>query len=529
LREFSVSIIGNLQRGLRPDDRVQRNSVFATQCQNIRPIVIDKRPTLSTFTPISDPFASGYLGSLEIGVSHPFPQIFKGRENTFLLSGTKIYKVTEGTDWTLTELETKDAYDVGVDKSIPRGESWHFADFGASYAFFNKECTVFKTNRIKMFGGASDVLVADDITINTGCASRGRLVLGGFNTSDFWRARWDSFLREASDAGLGFVFPTSPGSNFVWWSQIGSGAFFLFYPEDYIVGNVKNAGEEIYSSDVSMLDEMLTRNEMGFMPMHWQGTVRRVLPLGNGVMVYGDNGISYMPKSASTYGLVDLVPHGIASRSSVGGTEREHVFVDESGWLWRATPDEQPKRLGFREFFENMLSNDIVVSYDSVEDEYHISDENSCFVLNRSDELYESTYLPKSIVVSNGGAVGVYSRSGHSDDEYAILESDIVDLGIRTIKTIERVVVSATNTASLGVSIKWRNKSSDAWSQTPFADVNYEGVAYFPVKGLEFKIVIRCKDYTKIDVDDVYLHFKTDDKRIVRGTYALENAARANI
>lgn len=529
MREFSVSIFKNVSRGLRADDRIGRNTAYSTLCKNIRPIVIDKQPGLSVYSPPSDPFASGYLTSMGISISHPFPQIFKGREVTLLLDSSKIYQVAEGSDWTLTELDTKDAYDVGVDKEIVSGESWHFADMGTSFALFNGSCVVFKTNRISMFGGLSDVLVADDITINTGCSDRGRLVLGGFNPSDFWNERWESFLRRAFDSGLDFVFPASPGANFVWWSQIGDGAFFLFYPMDYILGNIKNNGEEIYSEDQNILNEILVRNEMGFMPMHWQGAVRRVLPLGNGFMVYGDNGVSYLKKAGNTFGLVDMLAHGIASRSSVGGTNSEHVFIDEAGWLWKVKADEAPRRLGFREFLIGMLDNNITISYDTIEEDYYISDGERCFVLTRDEELFETTFLTTSLAISGGGTVGVFDRPNDNEKEYAILESDVLDFGLRSIKTIERIVVSATNTENISVRVKWRYKSSDDWSETLWYPTNYEGIAYLPVKGLEFKIGVRCIDYTKVDVDDIIIHFKTDDKRIVRGTYALENVARTGV
>ena len=352
--------------------------------------------------------------------------------------------------------------------------------------------------------------------------------MGGFSATDFWNDHWENYLRNLFDAGLGVKFPTAPGTNYVWWSAIGSGAFFLFYPDDSISGLISDADNTVFVDDNSMLMEMIERNEMGFMPMNWQGTVRCVKTLGKGVMVYGDNGISYMPMQGETFGLVDMLNYGIESRSAVGGTDREHVFVDEAGWLWKMRDGELPINLGYREFFEDMIGNDIVVSYDPIEREYHISDGALCFVLTQAGALYESTYLVTSIGVSAGGAVGVYDRPDASDDAYAIMTTGIIDMGIRAVKTIERIVVSTTNTETVSVAVDWRNVSSDSWSRTSYYGINYEGVAYLPVMGLEFRVVVRCTDYTKMDVDDVKVQFKTDDKRIIRGTYALENVARTN-
>jgi len=385
---------------------------------------------------------------------------------------------------------------------------------------------VFKTNRLGMFGGTSSTLVVNDVTVNTGCEFRGRMIMGGFNSSNFWNDHWENFLRDLHDNGLGISFPAAPGTNYVCWSPIGRDGFWLFYPHDAISGLIDDDENTVFAESKARLFEMIEQNEFGFMPMDWQGTVRRVLPLGNGVMVYGDNGITYMPKRETTFGKEEILSYGIESRSAVGGTDKEHVFVDEAGWLWRMSAGEGPRRLGYREFFEDMIGNDITVSYDPVEDEYHISDSAICFVLTRDDNCYESTFLVTSTAVDAGGTAGVYERPGNADDAYAIMETDNIDMGVRGIKSIERIILSCTNTGTTTVAVDWRYKTSDSWSRTLYSIINNEGVAHLKVSGLEFRIIVRCTDYTKLDIDNVQVQFKTDDKRIIRGTYALENVAR---
>jgi hypothetical protein len=496
--------------------------------QNVRLAKIADDYSAATFTPITDPFAAGYLAGLSpaVTVAHPYPQIFKGREATLMCTNAGVYAVTESTNWTVSKYTTVDAYDISSAKSItgqtyPNG-SWHFADFGGAWALFNGGNVVFKTAMDTMFGVTSDVRVADDLMITTGCAFRGRMIMAGFqSTRGMWSEKWEQFLRMSFDSGHGLAFPTIPGTNYVWWSQIGDGAFFLLYPAMYIDGLITDDEANPFGEVDPMFWDMIERNEMGFMPMNWQGTVRCVKPLGNGIMVYGDNGISYMPKSDNTFGLVDLLPYGIESRSSVAGTEREHCFIDEAGWLWKIDTTLKPVRLGYREYFEPMLGKDITGHYDPIEDEYHFSASDYCFHLS-GNRLFESTFLTTGLAVSSGGTVGLYARPSDSDKNYAILTTDTIDLGIRGLKAIERVVVSTVNTMTVSVAVQWRMKSSDSFTTTAYAGINYEGVAYFPITALEFRIIVRCTDYTAVDFDDIAVQFKVMDKRIVRGTYALE-------
>jgi hypothetical protein len=520
--------------------------------QNVGLARVGEEYTACTFTPPTDPFATGYLASLTPAVTLAFPynQIFKGREMTLFTTATGVYLATETSGaWTLSQYTTVDAYAVGTAKAITSHSNWQMADFGAAWMLFNGYNVVLRAALDSSFGATADVRVADEIHVETGCDFRGRAVLGGFAGRGMWSERWETILRKAYDLGYGMSFPTIPGTNYVWWSAIGNGGLFLIYPDQYITGMLSPDEGTGYTEDEPIFWDLIQQNQMGFMPMHWQGTVQKVLPLGNGVMVYGTNGISYMPSSGSTFGLVEILDHGVAGRSAAcagianraTGTIKEHVFIDEAGWLYKIGTDLIPRKLGYREYFERMLGYDILISYNPIEDEYHIACDYStsreeCYILS-GDRLYSSTYLVSSIAVSNGGAVGVYTRptgssSTHptfnvTNNAYAELVTCPIDLGIRGKKTIERVVVSAATSQTSGspavqVAAYWRNSHTASWTLSPYYTINYEGVAYLPITALEFKIVVRCTDYSKVDFDDITVQFKTTDKRIIRGTYALK-------
>ena len=532
MREFNFSLKKEIIGGLRPDDRLPRNSGFLTKCQGIRPDILPGgMRDLTKYTAPTSPFAAGYLAGQGVSVAFPFPQLIKGRGSSWLVDDTDIYDATEAANWTIAAATTYDAYATGTAKAIISGNAWHLADFGKSFALFNGSCIVFKRYNEGMFGGTDPMLVVDDITVQTGCAFNGRMVMGGFSTTDFYNDAWENFLRDKFDQGFGMAFPDMLGTNFVWWSPVGHSAFWIVYPTDTLLGIVDEADNVPHDWDNTKLQELMESGEMGFMPMRWQGNVLNTKPLGKGVMVYGDNGVSYMPlkqvDGVSTFGLNDVLPYGVANRSSVGtntpnqaGEITEHVFVDEAGWLWRMKAGEAPEKLGYREFFENMLSSgDIVINYDPIENDYYISDGSITYVLSEGG-LFEVNDLPTSTAVSLGGTVWVADSVGDADDAYAILVTDVFNMKLNMSKTITRVSVHCTNTTDVSVAVDWRVKTSDSWSRTLYQDINYEGEAHFPVSGTEFRLVIRSIDLTTLDIDDIVVHFQTTDKRELRGAYA---------
>jgi hypothetical protein len=575
-----------LARGLRPDDRTPVNSGFLVQCQNQR--ITGMGP--NTFTPIADPFAANYLLTRSLNFSWPFPQVFKGKKITLLAHATSVWTVTEsaGPSWTLTQQTTVDGRSIGTAKSITSYFSWHFADFGPVWMLFNGHDVVFRTAADTMFGSSVDTRVLDDLTISSGASNRGRVMMGGFRTTGMWNAQWENVLRGSYDIGLGLSFPVELGTNFVWWSQIGDGAFFLLYPDQYIDGMFQQDDTEGYTKARPMYRDMLERNEMGFMPMDWQGSIHKILAFDKGFMVYGDGGATYLYPANNTYGKQEVLPCGIAARDAAGGTEKEQVFVDDSGFLWILTAGKEPERLGYREFFEPMLTHGIMVSYDQYEKEYHISgDTNSpvCYILNVSDPknkvLYSSTYMVNSIVSSYGVGTGTYGRSSfqtsgtltvgnvyHIDiynsnddfvnvgaasntvgvtftatgttpthwahasqlsnttDAYTYITTDVFDLGLRSLKTIENAALGVTATAGVDVAIDWRNTTGTAWVRTAYSRANHEGIAYFPITGLEFRIVVRSASYTTIDLDTIHVHVKIHDRRTIRGPYNIPGVER---
>ena len=520
--EISSVISESMTFGLRKDSRNPRNSVGLTQLVNAKVISDAGRPDLVKFDPIATPVTDSILTTAGITKTFPFPQLIRGKKVTFLLNNNTIWTVNEGTG-AITQLTTYDAYDRPSTKSVTAGGIWHFMDFYDSWMFFNGTDVIFNDNREEMYGRPNKVFTQSVVTVRTGCDFLGRWIMGGFTSSNFYTTEWENFWRDwLSRQPVGLKFPDAPGGNFVSWGIIGGGDMTnLFYLDNAIKGTVSGA----HDNDRPLFFETQRRNEAGFAPMPFQGNVEKCMVLGKNVIVYGEDGIVAMQMAGNTLGIKKIADFGVADRGAIGGTDKEHVFVDESGYLYRLRENLVPEKLGYQEFFDDMLSNDIAVTYDPGEDEYYICDSSLAFVLTRQG-LSEHKYLTTSVVYFNGGAAGIFIIKGSIQNPPFVpliandfdLATDTFDMGLRSLKTIERVSIECTDTTGITVAIDWRHKVSDAtFTRTNFNPINDEGDVAFPITAIEFRIVLHATNFTLVDIDPlIRYHWKVSDKRGIR-------------
>ena len=507
MKEYSYLIRDALINGLRRYEMGQRNSPFLTELFNLKP----KEWGLEPYDSVQLPFLQSTLDGENITIGHPFPQLFRGRETTILADETKLYWVDES-DWSLTEITIYDAYNIKVTKAITAGGPWQFADFGTNWMLFNGSCVVFNGP----YGTPLRVVVQDSVTMNAGCAHRGRGILAGFNPSNFWRddwqSLWDTWLGNLS-TGITVDESMKMGSNFVMWTTIGGGdLYWTFYPEFAVEGHVPSS----HSETRTLLMDTLKRNEWGFMPMPWQGTVLVVKPLGKDLMVYGDGGISILTpymEPAPTYGLQHIMSIGIAGRGAVGGDDNTHVFLDEAGFLWKVEKGGVAKRLGYKEYLYSMLGNDVVISYDKQEDEFYICDNNKGFVLTDRG-LGEMNQLVNSLGFTDGGLVGMFESV--SDNEARIV-TDVLDMDYRSIKNLEVIEVGVDTAQKVEVAVDYRYRKSGSFVRSSFKELNGEGVARATVAGLEFRLAVKADGFSDVNVDYINAKWKLVDKRSVRG------------
>lgn len=652
MKEFSFPIVEQLVRGLRLDSRGDRRTNFLTECKNLKPIKVgDGQPGLVPYELVSDPFLSGEFSSNSITISFPFPQVFRGKEVTLLADETSIYTVDES-NWSLTLITTYDAFDRSATLALDSGGGpWQFVDMGDAWFLINTQNIVWQPNTHALTNEPNQIYVNKTNLMNAGVYHRGRIVTGGFSSSNFWNNDWldifskwqgglstqmdllvdadgaqvvtnGKFTDNADGWSLGtgvtwnngairFVGVASPqnmnqvdadqdtpivigekyeviftisdysgsgavrvsvgstgigtdrssngtftetitaadvpnlfkiqvrsganftgtidnvscalalvnqspdvDSNWLLWSSIGGGDFplWLFYPDRAFLGNVRGSSETGYTLSKTMIMDMVMRNEFGFMPLPWQGTVYAIKPMGKDLIVYGNNGITALVPTREpipTYGVLHISDTGIVGRGAVGGDDTQHVFLDNDGDLWRMK-GLKPERLGYREFFTGYSANTII-SHDSRDDEFYISDETSSYLLTPVG-LGEAKERVTSLVYKVGVLSGVIEDSGDSESQVV---TDTIDFG--SIATVQMVKLSLVASANIDVAIDYRYNDDDAFVRSIFVRVNNQGIAYPLVSASQMRIVVRSSDYINMDLDEIEYFVKFSDKRFRRG------------
>jgi hypothetical protein len=227
--------------------------------------------------------------------------------------------------------------------------------------------------------------------------------------------------------------------------------------------------------------------------------------------------------SAPTFGFRQLLDFGIIGRSAVVNAQGRHVFVAENGAVYSLASEQGDNRLGFKEFTESMIGNDVVCSYDPDEKDVYISDAAECFVLSKVDGLAEISRLYTSIVFVSGTAYGILEDT--STDTFEVI-TDALNFGTSNMKTITSVEVIVTDTSTMTVALDYSMDKGQTFKRTPFVKTNQQGIAYVRAHGHDFRIVLRAADYTTIEVDDIIVKVQYDDKRNVRGLVGTERGSQ---
>lgn len=521
MREFSFPIREALLNGLRRDSRLSINQPWMTTQLNVKPV---KDVGVVNPNPPADPISSAEYAANSVTFAFPFPKLIRGKGVTLLADATALFDVDEST-WDLSAITTYDSDDPFVAKSVVTGGDWHFVDLFSNWLLFNGSCVVTKLNDRGMFGAANRVLVNDTVTVQTGCENRGRIVLGGFNVANSHKSQWEAFWKDwANRQSTGINMSIGLGTNFVAWSSIGDGdVLWLLNPFRGIEGDVKSATHDIFSIDRPLIFDKLQRNEMGFMPMPWQGTVRRVKPLGKAVVVYGDDGIGALvpvTEPISTYGYQHIMSVGIADRGAVGGDDRTHVFLDNKGTMWALGTDLTPQRLGYSEYFSAYPGDDVTIGYDPEESEFYLSNDAGCYVLTGAG-LSSLGRMYSSIFWADGALRGVWTgtAAAEAEDTALLAVSDVFDMKMRGIKRIHEVEIPCDDTTGITVGFDYRfDKSAASFTRSTLVPINKEGNAAQSVSGVDFKLVLSATDYTKVNIDgDIIVRYQTSDVRTRRG------------
>lgn len=268
-------------------------------------------------------------------------------------------------------------------------------------------------------------------------------------------------------------------------------------------------------------------NVAGFRPMAWPGRVLAVRQLGQHVMVYGDQGVSYLlpvESPAPTFGLREFDGvSGIAGRLAVCGTETVHYFVDDQGELWRVTDNHELTWLGYGDFLRPLLAEGLVLSYNRQAQEV---------ILSGATMHYTYSHRAKAMA---GPAAGGVSGAAYLGGELvvvgpeapdlqgaqALLVTAPLDLQKRAITSLEWVEVVGSGVSGLEVAVDVRYSEDASWTRSSWRPASSEGVARIGVSGAEYRICLRCDLRSDLFLSQLNLRWKSQDKRFSRGSEAI--------
>lgn len=555
--EFHLEFKEGFKQGLRREDTNEKNSQLLTYLTNVRVTEHGLKAPIELRSPFS---------SFPETVVFPFPQLFVGKGVTLLAYDTSIYQVNSSWDDPTTPLSTWRRTGAGdlIQADIPSTRGcWHFIDLGEFWMLtrdgtvVEPGCTIFYLHKEGMWSGGEDVVELQSTrTIGCGCSHRGRIILGRFDYGNFWNSTWGSlftYWQNTAPSGAHTSFEAevdAPGANYVMWSSIGGGDFPLCLFEghqDLVSTPGMLPATPGYSESEPWIFQALRRNEIGWMPMPFQGSVLAIKPLGNDVIVYGSNGIVRMSNVNVGLGVAmscqRISDVGILSESSIGGDEEQHVFIGVDGNLWTLYANGQLTRLGYKEYMSYLDSSHTTIAFDQIYKHFYMTDGTYIFLLTPQGLSQVTTYYFLTSVAN----VSHFSYPvavcgfmlGYDEACEVNVSTDTFDMGHRGLKTITRVELgyNASDSASLKkrVNILYKLTEGDTWHysrdavalSTDYSDgfpVNNDGIAWCYVTGVEFQIWIEISSsdgavypYSGFTLDWMNVWYMNVDKRFRRG------------
>lgn len=434
------------------------------------------------------------------------PQLLRGKAVSFMCFPGDIYTVTmhpSGSGSGSSHYLNVKNPDDDTSDAITVGSDWHLLDLHNSWMLFNGACVVWKT------GHSDNVYVSNEVTINTGCVHKNtRAITAGFNPEDFYaRADWQEYWEDVVDQlpeGLADMELEGLGPNWVRWSSLmGEDMLDLLQPE------------HIMDNDLAIA--LKWRNEAGAMPMPWEGKVLGVVEFGQGLLVYGNGGTTYMHPHGKRYstesfsGLGDrhsvYVNHegGLpSSRTHWAGTKHVQYFVDGGGETWRLTPDLKAEPLRGADYIKNFDRKKMFCAYNSAEDEFYISDgtENVTFVKGR---ICRSPYMPSNIHCAGRHAIWSFNMPTASPNVATVTTSTFTtDSGM--VQTLRRIWLKGRNHIA---SDKWtvvvqaRMRAFENFVPSPSLTPDSRGVINCAIPVLEWRLQISSTDHTQVTLEDI--------------------------
>lgn len=222
-----------------------------------------------------------------------------------------------------------------------------------------------------------------------------------------------------------------------------------------------------YEEDPTKILDRWERQECGFTVWPYDGKIRTILSLGEGLMVYGDTGIAYLQPSTSpiTVGLIKLSNNGIPRFSYACGNNFLHYFVDNNDELWKVEPGPKLQKLGFNTHISTLGSVNLVLH--PTEDKLYINGNDSCYMLSDGVlvECPEMVYSVASVYNKyTGSTITGITKPLTSEFE---VETGVYDFGSRDLKTVSRLdCLGFASSSGFHGKVFYRMTTASCWADT---------------------------------------------------------------
>ncbi len=462
MREFEYVFDQGLLSGVRTSSRSRMRGQQVIEAYNMRVSEDGLEPYKSI--EFADSFSNPVTPSDVIDITDTSPLIFNNSIITLVFghAGTdaKLYFINENGDLILTKA------------GIGSGELTSCADFG-EFAVLAGELGMIEAEIPTGYGSHPHT------TFHTGtftmphvatcCNFRGQFI-GGNVLSDW--GDWESL-----------------GSTYVVYSDIGS--INMTPGQSNIAGNV-------------------------YIPTPHD--IVKVLSLRDHVIVYTTGDIwalTPVVDPAPTFKLTPIANVGILNPLAAAGNEHNHVIVDHLGLVWIIDETLKPKKLGYKEFFQDYAS-EIMVVFDPATDEWRINCNGGAYLLTKFG--LSTCYQRVSGICYNDSYY--WCIGTESSDRCGRIVTDAMDFGYRGIKTIHGVELDIDNAQRVTVGIDRRFNQSGKFKRSRQFRLNSLGQMAVPQSGTDFRAVVEFSDYRNAELDYIKLRYKMSDMRGLRGVYS---------
>lgn len=301
-----------------------------------------------------------------------------------------------------------------------------------------------------------------------------------------------------------------------------------------VAGSSSEGTDSAYSKIYKLLDE----NELGFVPMNWQGDAVRMLPLGEGFVVYGKEGISYLEpvlEPVPTFRKTDLFNVGIPDCKTVAGNKDAHLFMDTEGFIYLLQANLQVERLDYRAITVNFTTKaDVLILFQERKRRWFLQDDSFCYmfyngVLTEIGQFVTSVgeYLGNEVATDKllEKTGGSYVTTNTTNIKIVTSVLNMKTVGIKNIVTVSAELVPGFDVTfqDIEMRILYRYDQSATFIESASRVLNSEGWAHFNIAGTEFKIDLRCTKKTAFELNALNIVYQPIDKRFIRTRHVVKD------